>query len=264
MSRSGTHAIIDWLLAQCSGRFCFLNCAEPKQNPFSSARVLEEDRVYRANYPGFNLRAEAQGRFSRKNLLLYSYEDAQLGAVTNSEWERGHDSLVGTSERRINILILRDPFNLLASRIRSGLYDNRYIWGQKVVTNKMAMRIWKQHAREIAGKRRRLPAPTVHILYNDWARSQAHRRSILHQIGLPMLNDRILHVPRVADGSSFDGLSMDGEPGRMAVHERWKQFMDDPNYINCFDDQVLELSDAIFGPLPAAQAVARRQASLRA
>jgi hypothetical protein len=27
MSRSGSHAIINWILAQAPGRTCFLNCA---------------------------------------------------------------------------------------------------------------------------------------------------------------------------------------------------------------------------------------------
>jgi hypothetical protein len=40
MSRSGNHAIIQWLLAQAKGRTCFLNCTEPKNNPFARPRCL--------------------------------------------------------------------------------------------------------------------------------------------------------------------------------------------------------------------------------
>jgi hypothetical protein len=40
MSRSGNHAIIDWVLSQARGRMCFLNCAEPGTNPFRSARPV--------------------------------------------------------------------------------------------------------------------------------------------------------------------------------------------------------------------------------
>src|SRR3954452_23635037 len=80
MSRSGNHAIINWILAQCRGRSCFLNCAEPGFNPFTSARPLTPETTGRgASFEDFEIEAERRGRFSRKDLLIHSYEDTFLG-----------------------------------------------------------------------------------------------------------------------------------------------------------------------------------------
>lgn len=114
MSRSGNHAIINWIIQQVKGRYCFLNCVEPKTNPFCTSRPLSHDITYLTNYDEFDLTAEQEGLFSVKDYLIYSYEDCFLGMVCGDEFEERHDEFVGCSRRRIDILILRDPFNLFA------------------------------------------------------------------------------------------------------------------------------------------------------
>src|SRR3954447_26457911 len=124
MSRSGNHAIINWILAQWPGRTCFLNCAEPGQNPFLSARPrTPELPPWRALYPDFDIEAERAGLLTRKDLLLHSYEDTFLGPFKKAENEDRHDEWLGRSGRRVDLLILRDPRNLFASRLASG-----YCW----------------------------------------------------------------------------------------------------------------------------------------
>ncbi|MEZ4727208.1 MAG: hypothetical protein R3E79_08760 [Caldilineaceae bacterium] len=119
MSRSGNHAIIHWLLNQATGRTCFLNCVEGKTNPFVSARPLQSGGIpYAVNYPTFNWDSERRGKFSPKDLLIHSYEDNFLGYVCHPVFEQHHDQWVGPSRQRYDVLILRDPFNLFASRLR--------------------------------------------------------------------------------------------------------------------------------------------------
>src|SRR5690554_3224295 len=71
MSRSGNHAIINWILSQAKGRTCFLNCAEGKTNPFTSARPLHTGLAYDANYPEFDWEQERAGLLSQKDLLVH-------------------------------------------------------------------------------------------------------------------------------------------------------------------------------------------------
>lgn len=262
MSRSGNHAIIDWILAEAAGRYCFLNCAEPKYNPFTSARPLEDTRSYRVNYAGFSLKAEARGRFSKKDLLLYSYEDVYLGGLIHPDWQQQHDAWTGASARRVNVLILRDPFNLFASRIQSQMYAERIMDGRKLVTNAMAMRIWKQHARDFIGARRILPHPRVGILYNRWARSRRYREEIAGALGMPLVHDQVRRVARTAGGSSFEGLHFDGDAQQMPIQNRWRKYLHDPEYLRLFDDEAFRLAEAAFGKLAAADAVRARQAAL--
>ena len=242
MSRSGNHCLINWIMAQAEGRICFLNCAEGKTNPFHSARPLETGRSYRVNYAGFDLAAERRGAFSAKDYLIHSYEDAFLGGVCGGAFEADHDRHVGASARRLDVLVLRDPFNLFASRRRMGFDDRATVAG----------RIWKQHAREFLGAGRHLTRAGLPVSYNEWVGSRAYRRRLAERLGLAFTDAGIDSVPRCAGGSSFDGVAFDGRARQMAVFERWRSAADDPRYRALFDPEMVRLAERIFGAMPGA------------
>ena len=92
MSRSGNHAIIEWILAQASGRTCLHNCAEPGHNPYLRARPLSpHEPGHRATFT-LDIERERAGDFEHKDYLLRSYEDVFLGAFRKPEHKvaRGH------------------------------------------------------------------------------------------------------------------------------------------------------------------------------
>jgi hypothetical protein len=243
MSRSGSHAVINWLLAQAEGRTCFLNCAEPKSNPFTGMRPMGSGAAYLVNYDGFDLEREQRGKFSPKEYLIYSHEDCYLGTMRGGPWEEQHDAWVGPSAVRRDVLILRDPFNLFASRLKFGIGE---------VPPARAMQIWKQHARQFLGERRVLPRPPALISYNQWFQDREYRGRIAEELGLRFTDAAFEKVPDTAGGSSFDGLRYRRRASKMKVLDRWREFLRDEEYRSLFDDEVLRLSEAIFGPLPAA------------
>jgi hypothetical protein len=248
MSRSGNHAIVDWILDQAVGRSCFLNCAEPATNPFLTNRPLGADGIgHRTTLRGFDLRAEAVGRLSRKDLLLHSYEDTFLRAFSRPEVEERHDAELGSSARRFDILILRDPYNLFASRLAGGC---------GVVAPEVAMRIWCQHAREFLGQRRHLRHERVMISFDRWASSATYRRAIAAALGLRFDGRAALRVPGCAGGSSFDGLRFDGHADEMRVLSRWRAYAGNPDYLRLFTPTVVALSRRIFGNISALERTA--------
>ena len=245
MSRSGNHAIIDWILSQASGRTCFLNCAEPQSNPFVTARPLDSGRSIIANFPEFDAAAELRGEFGDKDLLLVSHEDCFLGTLAKGAYEDHHDRFVGPSLERFDVLILRDPFNLFASRMRGEF---------GCVSTKTALRIWKQHAREFLSVRRYLKDPRILIDYNRWASQRSYRREVARQLRLQFSDSSLEKVPAAGNGSSFDGRRYHGRATCMRILERWKHFIDSEAYAAIFDHEVYSLSKRIFGdigyPLP--------------
>jgi len=249
LSRSGNHAIINWLLAHMEGRTCFLNCVQPPQNPFATARESDNGQAAICNYQPFDLDAERRGVFSQKDWLLYSYEDCFITMVCSRCFEQRHDEFLGPSQDRTDLVILRDPFNLFASRLRSS-YSG--------VTPLTAVRIWKQHARQVLGQRKLFTQPYLAILYNRWVSDREYRQQVAAKLGLPFTDADFHRVASTAGGSSFDGLQYDGAAHRMSVLDRWQHYIDEPAYLNLFDEELLELSAAIFGELPAAAAVSRR------
>src|SRR4051812_25068332 len=190
MSRSGNHAIINWILAQAPGRTFFLNCAEPGWNPFVSARPRTPELPgWRAPYGGFDVEAERDGRLSRKDLLVHSYEDTFLGPFKKAENEARHDEWVGRSARRIDLLVLRDPRNLFASRIASG-----YGW----LDDEIVIRIWSQHAREFLGRRRNLRQERLMLSYAQWVVSSDYRQALAEALGLEFDDTAARKVPAAA------------------------------------------------------------------
>src|SRR3989344_6635871 len=113
LGRSGSHAVINWIINLSSGKVCFLNSAEPSKNPFllhaeKDLKGIGEKNFYRGK----------NGEITRKDLLIYSYEENELPEIFNAESAKNHDKFVGKSEKKYDILILRDPFNFFASRIK--------------------------------------------------------------------------------------------------------------------------------------------------
>lgn len=237
MSRSGNHLLVNWILDQVRGRYCFVNCAEGKADPFASARPLDDGRRILTNVPHLEPERDRNGRFAARDYLLHSYEDSYLAHCCSRWFDHEHDRLVGTSGRRIDVLVLRDPFNLFASR--SNLSSAK-LPGHTMV------RMWKQHAKAILHGSPHLRQETVGVSYNAFVRSARYRREIARSLGLGAADPGIEEVARCAGGSSFDGTAFDGEAWRMPVFARWRHCIGDPSYRALFDPETVRLARRIF------------------
>ncbi|MDT0644190.1 hypothetical protein RM553_15240 [Zunongwangia sp. F363] len=250
LSRSGNHAIINWILNQINGRYCYLNCTEPKHNPFLTARPLsEEGKVYQTNIPDFNLKQEQAGEFSQKDYLLYNHEDCFLGPLQKTEKKGINENWLGASREKRNVLILRDPFNLFASRIKAGLLRGHYPGhGAKPISVQTLQRIYKQHAREFLNNK--YLKNKVLINYNSWTSSASYRKEVAEKLGISFSDEGLREVTKVAGGSSFDGTRFSGEAHKMNLHDRWKKFAEDKEYWEMFDPEMINLTVKIFGRIP--------------
>lgn len=257
MSRSGNHAIINWLLQQAEVGYCFLNCSEPKYNPFETVRPLDNTgKLYLTDIDGFSLEREKPGSFSPKSLLLFSHEDAFLGPLGDPRWERRRDDWVGRSHRRVDLLILRDPFNLFASRFRFG---SRAQPARHGAFSRTGRRIWQQHARQYLGERQHFPGEWGAISYNRWTLDRGYREKIARWLGLRFTDAGFEEIPACAGGSSFDGVAADPIALRCNVHTRWQLLREDPLYRSFFDPTTCELADRCF---PGSRQIGERLAEL--
>jgi len=194
LRRSGNHAVITWITEQQSGVVKHLNDVPPFENPF---RYTYE--YCRDNYPGYpkieeKLRQEAIGNFTKKDCLLFNYEDYDFNQVISKNFERKHDIYVGKSTKRYDLLILRDPFNLLASRIKKGFVCVKS-------SRKSFVDVWISHAKEFLGETNYLTQQKVCINYNQWVNDIDYRRQIAEQLDLNFTDEGINIVSRRAGGS---------------------------------------------------------------
>lgn len=252
LSRSGNHALINWILAQVkNSSFCFVNCAEPKQNPFSSARPLGEgkDGIY-TNLPEFSKPNEEKGDFQKKDYLIYSYEDTFLGPLVHRSFKKQRENWLGNSENRKDILLIRDPFNLFASRIKAGFLLTDKPHRREQISWKVLKRIYKQHAREFLGEKKYL-GNAVKINYNDWVANKHYRETISEQLEIPFSDEGLFELSRVAGGSSFEGTSISAEELHKKVESRWENYKDNRQFWDLFDEEIADLSHRIFGETEA-------------
>ena len=215
MRRSGIHAVVDWLLSGIDGPYVILNNARlDRVNP------KENNTTFSDGYQDSNNQDEH---------VVAIFEDKQLSAIDGCRLVRRISPSVDKTRR---LVIVRDPYNLTASRLQRTRRGSRDTRPGRVAS------LWPSHAR--AGSEWR---PCV---YNLWFTDEKHRRELADKLELPSCPPYPEHVARAGRGSSFDGLKFDGNAASMAVLDRWRAFADDPEYRRIVDrPELAELSESI-------------------
>jgi len=281
LQHSGNHAIIDWIMVQHEGApICFLNnVRHGDSDPFTSATQSQSMNL--------GPRSDVENiRRKQKKLLIYSYEDdlgkmdecdSFLDSVFDADFEKNRSVVLGDSQHRIDLLIIRDPFNFLASRVKSldslsGIKDM-----DAIVEN------WKSLALETINFEGNPEAGRMAINYNSWFVDESYRRKLSARLHGKYSDKSLATVSGLGGGSSFNSteyspltfdvirkkwrklfdprtyLRVDHYLKRlratgaqnMNVLERWREMEDNSLFQSVFSDQsVLELSEEVFGEFP--------------
>ncbi|MEZ5571389.1 MAG: hypothetical protein R3E64_05130 [Halioglobus sp.] len=285
LMRSGNHAIIEWLLSLYLGeKTCFLNNVDHGLcDPFATARKVV--------ISGFEHDTDPQAtRLQDKRVLIYSYEDRKqlqktgtsfLDSVFDANFERRREEFLGHSQCARDVLILRDPFNCLASRIT--MIRNRGAQGgmknlQAIADN------WKALARRAQQIRDGNANGEIVILFNTWISSREYRQRIAADLGGHYTETSMRSVSTFGGGSSFTpgqkkrdtAAGKQGSPSgllsrqrlrewyhhalaRIAPHRyqatmltrRWRVLRGSTAFRQLFrDPEILSLSEELFGEIP--------------
>ncbi|HSJ09654.1 MAG TPA: hypothetical protein VK928_07050 [Longimicrobiales bacterium] len=253
LKRSGNHVIINWIFLNLPGTVCFLNNVrvELHRNPYLSfGQSFVKTGADAVNYPrSMRSRRIRTRRWHRghpiKDCLIHSYEDRLLERLHADAPAGRHDRYVGRSDVVRPILILRDPFNTMASRMkRHGMFTDTTV------------ELWKSYAREFVGDTRHLGPHCVPISYNRWCVDAGYRRDLGDMLQLADPDQGVDEVPTIGGGSSFDATSFHGRGSVMRTSERWREFAEVPAYQRIFrDPELLELSHRIFGDIPGTESL---------
>lgn len=245
LRRTGNHALINWIAQQQNGVVWCLNNLPVDENPYRHRYEYPEksDPLWQVE----RLLPEAQGHFTAKDCLIYSYEDYPLESIVSKKYEKKHDMYVGKSLKRYDLLIIRDPFNLIASRLKSGKID------VKTETKDM-VDLWIDYAKEFLGETEYLNQSKICLNYNEWFQNVEYRKEIANQLELEFSDRGKDEVSYHGGGSSFDRRKLEGKATQMDVLNRWKHFCDDPNYRQLLNNQqLIEYSERIFGQIPGTE-----------
>src|SRR5262249_45278515 len=141
----------------------------------------------------------------------------------------------GRSRHIRNLVVVRDPFNWLASQMKA--QPSVPLKGSAMVER------WKGHVRECLGQTRILPH-LVPINFSRWVADVTYRQFLSRELGLEFRDAgfREVELPGL---SSFDTEAVLED--NAVVLGRWKSFIGDETYRSLFDSELLELSDEFFG-----------------
>ena len=235
LRRSGNHAVLNWIFKQLQHPVYFINNVEAGMSPFRFGHLHFPDKEYRN---------EAWGNFSPKEYLIYSYEDYSLKDICTPYSESKHDLWVGKTRKRYDVLLLRDPFNLLASRLKKNYMDVK-------TPSESVVSLWIEQAKECLGETNLLKHNKIVINYNQWFRSVEYRQKLASQLGLEFSDKGFNYVSSYGGGSSFDARSFQGNAACMDVETRWRCFKDDKAFLKLVaNEEIFHYSRAIFGEIP--------------
>ena len=284
LQRSGNHAIINWMLDQCTeGILIFLNNISLDGNPWLTAPQKEIRLPQRIDLPtkikteiikgrgvrlitrmfGTSLaqryKSKAIDIFSprlKKEALIYSHEDFSLKDIHACISKNIYEKKLGKSLNKHTILLLRDAPNFFASRIRwteiGGVGCKLKLVDEE--SRERLIKLWKEYAKEYAkeylGITNFLGENKFVISFNEWFTNKEYRKTIAEKIGLQFSDKGINTIAKYGPGSSFDRTPGGEGAQQIKVLGRWRHYSGNKFYDDIFKDkELVELSNEIFGKI---------------
>lgn len=248
VSRSGNHPVIEWICNQFKEPVVFINNCEINICPFDSKTKYY--KKYGKVLPHHEL-TRKQLYEENKHALLYSYEGTSFGKEFDESWR------TWKTKNYFQIILVRDPFNLLASILYGWRNNIREGLSKRVDTLenvKGFLKKWKVHAKEALGITNYSKGKKIVIKYNNWFSNKEYRKNISKELGQKFNDETINEVPHHAGGSSFDKEEFNNKAQEMNVLTRFKRFTNDKMYLKAIDDEELwDLSEKLFGQIPGTE-----------
>ncbi|MEM1169856.1 MAG: hypothetical protein AAGJ08_12450 [Cyanobacteria bacterium P01_H01_bin.35] len=253
MKRTGNHAIINWVKSQHTGEVGFINNVSANENPYRYKCENLQDHFPKHKWAIEHNHQQAKGNFIKRDCLIYSYQDFPLDKIASDKFEQNHDLYLGKSAIRYDLLILRDPFNLLASRLKTSSKVSHFLSVNS--QNKTMVDLWLDYGKEYLGQTNYLKHNKICINYNQWFADIEYRRQIADKLQMEFSDAGIDQVNSFGGGSSFEGKQFDGKASSMDVLNRWQKVSDNPKYKQFFNQEVLQYSEKIFGHIPGTESL---------
>lgn len=131
------------------------------------------------------------------------------------------------------IMVLRDPFNWIASCLKCG--------GGMAKRLKRRIELYKAQANLFKTEN-----DILCVNYNKWVKSEIYRIGLAKYLDLPTCDEGVEKLSERGGGSSFDKKKFKNNASKMDVFGRWKHFKTDPAFTAAIDMQLCKISADIF------------------
>lgn len=243
LQRSGQHAVINWLCEQLGSVIHFNHCIFMRKG-MTMMPVPVSGRYVTYSEQGKNDSGIVSSDSDKTALEAFFYQLADIDLYQNviysfEDWDL-QDIYLQKLIRRHNlkvILILRDPYNWLASSFKHH--------GNKAPSTlfKEKKKKLTSYLEQVLNINDHLKHDVVAIDFNQWLVSTQYRRKIIEHLGLTFSKLSEVSVEEVqpfGGGSSFDGQTVNPHILRKSVSERWRSYKGNPEYRALLKDENLE------------------------
>jgi len=257
MRRCGNHGVTHWLIRSLDNVLYYNNLVK-------NELIINTDKFL-----------QKQAELHIKNVIVSVEVEDLFPALNNPNFNS-----VFTK-----ILLIRDPFNLYASKrrlyekryaeiIKNDKVENRWIfeWDKDLKRWRFSgngvyafIRNWKQYAREYLGLTKYLGDNIINISYNKWVVDGEYRKKLLIELNADRLDtphDEMMHKNTLEfkklghktlgllPGSSFDQFNYMNDSTKMDVLNRWRTYEHTWGFEQLTgDSELMELSERIFGKI---------------
>jgi hypothetical protein len=230
--RSGNRVIASWAANQY---------APPVHNPINPSLDYLLD-CHRNNRPVNGHHKWGEVMTAR----VLPFEEHSIDSVAIPGDNRMLFRAIGESKELHRLVILRDPYNLFATRTKH--YELLSSSG-KWIDRRTATFRWLEYAKAFTGETT-LPGGTICVPYNRFITDLAYRKRLSEQLGGKFNDGSLDIVDDNGGGSSFDGTEYSGNARAMPVTERWKMYADNEAFRSLFTDEIRDYSKKIFDFAP--------------
>ncbi len=223
VQRSGSHAIINWLALQVE----------------QEVRLVNDALTVNQAVPEYGLlgyKASPVSTPPEIQTLICGTEDLLIAEAKAGLEQHALTLGLHHTNPRQEVVIIRDPFNLFASRLA---YPARGF--QLSRTGDDVVACWKDHARAV------LEGTMYGINYNHWCENLAYRQEVSAKFTDTFDDTGREMVYTQGGGSSFHGIEYNGRASEMPTSHRWKHYSKEWWFDVLFDSEVRELARELFG-----------------
>ena len=207
--RSGHHAVIGYLAG------CLDAAGRTHVHVNDVDNNLASTHAVRTNWTAEAVLAKGAGA----SALIANYEDYSF---TGRDQSPVYNGLTGAGVAFTDIVVVRDAYNLAASRVAkmAESVDKGLGYQFDVFSLYHGLELWAEHARAALQQPDGGP---VSILYNHLVdrENTGYAQKLAAELGLTYSAAGLDKVSEYGGGSSIDGQRLDGQPHRMNVLNRW-------------------------------------------
>ncbi|WP_299852650.1 hypothetical protein [uncultured Roseovarius sp.] len=191
MRRSGNHAVIHWLEmigTQSPGVVVHLNNLAPGDNGYRH-RIWYPEPLSADQHDIFRKGRRKSLGAGDVGLLIRSYEDISYDAFTS---DQNRPFFYGGTKKKISLVIVRDPANLFASRLKSGFTQTKVdgVGQEQLYLDTL--------------KKAKSDPDTKILFFNDFVRNPEYRRRLLADMEIDAEDrDPTAKMSGYGGGSSF-------------------------------------------------------------